>query len=459
MIRIILIIAYIVAFGGAAVIFLFHGKKKGWRGGASVMAAAVLSLAVTCLLASVIASALAGIEPITRLVEDAAESASEIGIESSLLADMMTDIVRRVLEIPLSVMLYIPLFAIFLVLAKVVIKLIKPKTDEIDKNSRIIGAALGAAAPVLVAVLTLFVSKVNLFNESDTVDRIMELTSQPEEIVSVIMSDPESYTRILFETTLTGTDENQRLELVSKSVNSVFSSAGDELLAECLGFEGYSSRSEFETDIKALIELYGAFSDTGATGDFLHRVFAVADRDKMADNLYTLSFKDGIIRYVISYAVQDLTGSESFVCSKEIRFQGTSKDLAQVVTLAEKYDKGELSQIDLFTQLKTSPLFPEELYRELYESLYEEFYEDVREAFREEYYDDIYDKLNEALDEELSPERYEELYEEYYEEFYDTLYEELYDELDDILNNGLSEERYEELYDELYDELYGKLFD
>lgn len=369
MIKLILILAYVVVFGAFAVIFLFYGRKKGWRGGAAVMISAAVAFAGSYFSAPALASALFGIQPVTQLMEDAADAAAGSGLDSAALIGILSDAVQRILEIPSAIVLYILIFVAAFVLTKVVMKFVKPKNAETEKSSKAVGAALGAAAPILVAVLTLFVSKIDLFAEADTVDSLLTLTSKSDsEIAAQILDDPVSYTELLFGTTLTGADEAQRLELINKSLSSVISNTGDQLLIQCFDFEGYSSRSELEADIVAIAALYKAFDgiDPFAGGDLAEKVFSVADKEGMARDLYSLSFKDCIIRYVISYTVQELTGSKDFLCPKDALTAGTYEDFARLVTTVEKYEKGGMSQLDLLSELKDSPLLPREVYSELY---------------------------------------------------------------------------------------------
>ncbi|MCH5199921.1 MAG: hypothetical protein J1F60_03085 [Oscillospiraceae bacterium] len=439
MIKLVLIILYIVAFGGSAVLFFFYGRKNGLKGGIAVITAAAVAFVASILLAPVIASGIAGIQPIAQLIDGAAGSLS--ALDGEMLKEMLTDAAARVLEIPLAVLLYIVIFVIAFIVARAVMKSVKPKAAEAEASdgkskSELIGAALGAAAPILVAVLTLFVSKVNLFNESDTVDRMLDLTSKSEdEILSEILNDPDSYTKILFETTLTGFDEGQRLELVNRSIKGTFSGAGDDLLTECFDFAGYSGRSECEADIKALIALYNVFDgvDPFDGGDLAHKILSVSDKDAVAENLYCLSFKDGIIRYVISCAVQDMTDREDYIYPKDSQIQGTHEDFAAIMVATEKYEKGDISQLDLITELKSSPLMPAELFEELSQEIIEE----IR--------DEILDKLNEELEGDFDEERFEELY------------DELYDEYSEELSEIPDKERLEEIYNDLYDRLYGEL--
>ena len=369
MIKLILIIAYVVVFGASAVIFLFYGRKKGWRGGAAVMISAAAAFVGSLFLAPLLAYELMGIQPVKELAVSIAGAAAERELDSAVFVTILSDVMQRILEIPSAIVLYILFFIVAFVLTRTVMKLIKPKKAEPEKSSRLIGAALGAAAPVIVAVLTLFVSKIDLFREAGSVDAIMELTSKPtEEMVAQLCSDPDRYTGILFETTLTSADENQRLELINKSVSALVLNADDQLLIRCFdGFEGYTSRSGFEEDIRTGAELYGAFDGIGlfGEGELAPKVFAVADKGGMAQSLYRLSFKDCIVRYIISYAVHGLADSRNFVYPDDTEIPGTYEDFAQLVTMAGEFENGEISRLDLIAGLRESPLLPTELYAEI----------------------------------------------------------------------------------------------
>ena len=368
MIKLILIIAYIVIFGAFAVIFLFYGRKKGWRGGAAVMISAAAAFIASYFTAPVIAAELFGLQPVKQLMESVVGAAAENGLDSAVFINILLDIMRRVLEIPSAIVLYILFFVVAFVITRTVMRFIKPKTDEIAARSRLIGAALGAAAPIAVAVLSIFASKISLFNEAGTADMLTELTSKPaNEMVTQLCADPGSYTKILFETTLTGADEKQRLELINKSISGFVSNTGDALLIECFDFEGYSSRSEFEADIGYAAKLYNAFDgiDLFGDGDLAQKVFSVADKEGLAQNLYSISFKDCIIRYILSYTVHELVNGGSFVYPKDIKLDGTYEDFARLVTVAGEYENGGISQLELLAGLKDSPLLPTELYAEL----------------------------------------------------------------------------------------------
>ena len=368
MIKIILIIAYAVAFGISALIFFFYGKKKGLRGGLTVIISSAAAFVGSYFLSPVVAAELSVIPPVQQLVRNAVDALAAYELDSASFINILTDAQLRILRIPAAIVLYILFFAVAFVIARTIMRFIKPKNSEPDKTSKLVGAALGAASPVVVCVLTLLVGEIKLFNEAESIDSVMALTSKPvNEIASQICGNPDSYTEILFNTTIIGADENQRLELVNDSINALVRNSGDELLSECFEFEGYSSRAEFEADIKAASELYNALEgmDLFGEGDIAQKLLAAQNKDEMAQKLYQLSFKDYLVRLIISYSVREITGSNDYVYPKDTQITGTYEDFALLITTAEKYQNGEISELDLFGELKESPLLPTELYSEL----------------------------------------------------------------------------------------------
>ena len=369
MVKIILIITYVIVFGVFAAVFLFYGKKRGWRGGVAAVISSAAAFILSYFISPLLASELLEIQPVRQLLGSLLDAASENDLDSAPFVNILSDSVQRILEIPSAIVLYILFFVAAFVLTRTVMRFIKPGNGEQTGKSKLIGAALGAASPVIVAVLTLFVPKINLFNEAESIESILLLASKPaNEMVTQICSDTDRYTKILFETTLTDADENQRLEFVNRSIRNVVFNTGDGLLIECFeDFEGYSSRSAFEADIRAAAELYQSFDgiDLFAEGDFAPRLFAVQDKTQLSQKLYQLSFKDCLIRYVISYVVHDLTNSNGFIYPKGEQILGTYEDFASLVMTADKFENGQISQLDLLVEIKDSPLLPTELYAEL----------------------------------------------------------------------------------------------
>lgn len=368
MIKIILIIVYAVAFCMSAIIFLFYGRKKGLRGGLTVVISSAAAFVASCFLSPVVAVELSEIQPVQQFVRNAVDIAAEYEIDSASFINILSDAVLRILKIPAAIVLYILFFIVAFVITRTVMRFIVPKNSEADKTSRLIGAVLSAASPIIVAVLTLFVSEIKLFDEAESIDSIMSLTSKPvNEIASQLCGNPDSYTKILFETTITDADENQRLELVNDSINALVLNSNDELLCECFDFDGYSCRGEFEADVKTVSELYNIFEDMDLFGedDFAQKLLAVQDKDEMSQKLYQLSFKDYLVRYIISYSVRELTDSDDFIYPKDVQILGTYEDFAALITTAEKFENGEISQLDLLSELKESPLLPTELYAKL----------------------------------------------------------------------------------------------
>lgn len=369
MVKIIWTVIYIAAFGVSTVIFLLYGRKKGLRGGITVAISSAAAFIASYFLSPLLASALLETKPVVQLVENIVDVASEHKLDNAPFINILSDSLQRILEIPSAIVLYILFFIVAFVLMKTVMRFIKSESSEQQSSSKAIGAVLGAMSPIVVAVLTLFVSKINMFSEAESIDIILPLVTKPaNEIVAQVCDDTDLYTKIMFETTLTGADENQRLGLINSGIKGIVSNTEDDLLIECFDdFEGYSSRSEFEADIKSAAELYRTFEDIDlfADGDFAQKLFSVPDKIKLAEKLYQLSFKEHLIRYVISYVVHGLTGKDNFMYQTNGQLPGTYEDFAAFVTTVEKFENGELSQLELLVEIKDSPFLPTELYAEL----------------------------------------------------------------------------------------------
>lgn len=364
MINSIVIAVYIgvaVICGG---IFAVYGYKKGWKGGLSILCVSVVSALCSFLFAPVIAGIAGDISLITTLMDKAYSGAENIGLGKEQLSSVVEKSIDKVLEIPATVILFIFFFIIFAVAAFIVRKIMKCSKEQGDLKSKIIGLSLSAISIPLVLLFTVIVGKINIFDETKRADTIMELISKPEDqLIEEILHNNKTYTDIYFNTKIIEADDNARLSLINTGINGAVGKIDDKLLKEIYDFKGYASQAELSEDLRTVDELYAVATDNKLfeEGELLKKVFEIEDKKAVVDKVYSLRFKDTLLRYILTTAIRNFTSDNSYIYPADIELQGTEEELVTLIETVRKVNSGELSKVEAAKTLISSPLVPREV--------------------------------------------------------------------------------------------------
>ncbi len=364
MINTIVIASYIAVAVICAAVLAFYGYKKGWKGGLSIFGISVTATVCAYLLSHATADSVGELYLVTSLTEKGYTAAENIGISREELSKVLENAVDNVLEIPVAVALFVFFFAILAVTAFIIRKVMKCNKEQGGTASKITGLSLAAVSIPLVLLFTFLAGRINIFEETKRADVIMELLNTPEEqLAGEILHNNGVYTGIYFDTAITDADENTRLSLINNGINGAVGKVDDQLLTQLYNFEGYSSRAELNTDLTTIDELYIIACENDFFGEesILQKVFQIEDKKSVIDKIYSLKFRDILLRYILSYAVRSFVSDQSYIYPDTIPLEGTQDELLLLLDVAQKVKSEEISKVEAAKQLVKSPLVPKDV--------------------------------------------------------------------------------------------------
>ncbi len=364
MINTITIATYIGVAVICAIIFGIYGYKKGWKGGLSVFGISLTATIFAYISAPAVSGMVGDMSLITDLTEKGYTAAEGIGLGKRQLSVVLEKSIDKVLEIPVALILFIIFFIIFAVAAFIIRKVMKCSKGKDDLKSKIIGLSLAAVSIPLVLLFTFLVGKINIFEETKRADTVMELTSKPEnQLIEDVLHNNSTYTDIFFETKVIDADEKTRLYLINDVINGAVRKIDDNLFYELYDFPGYETRTALNTDLTTIDELYSIAVDNKLLeeGSLLQKVFEIQDKKTVVDKIYSLKFRDILLRYILTISVRRVISDENYIYPADISFDGTEEEILMILDIAQKVQSGEMSKIEAAKQLVKSPLVPRDV--------------------------------------------------------------------------------------------------
>lgn len=345
-------------------VFAFYGYRKGWKGGLSLICVSAVSTLCSFLLAPVVAGMVGDMPFITSVVDNAYSSAENIGLGKEQLSPVVEKSVDKVLEIPAAVILFILFFIILAVAAFIVRKIMKCSKEQGGTKSKIIGVSLSAISIPLVLLFTVLVGKINIFDETKRADTVMELINKPEDqLVEEILHNNKICTDIYFDTKIIEADDSTRFSLINSGINGAVGRIDDKLLTELYDFGGYTSQEELSTDLSTVDSLYIVAKENKLfeEGELIKKIFEIEDKKGMIDKIYSLRFKDTLIRYILTSAIRSFLSDEAYIYPADTDFTGTEDDMLTLIETAQKVNSGEISKVEAAKTLVSSPLVPRDV--------------------------------------------------------------------------------------------------
>ncbi|MBE6879886.1 MAG: hypothetical protein E7490_03490 [Ruminococcaceae bacterium] len=365
----------IAVYVGVAVIcggiFAVYGYKKGWKGGLSLFCVSAVSALLSFFLSPVIAGVIGDMPFITALTDNAYSGAENIGLGKEQLSVVVEKSIDKVLEIPAAIILFILFFIILAIVAFIVRKIMKCSKEQGDLKSKLIGLSLASVSIPLVLLFTVLVGKINIFDETKRADTVIELVSKPEDqLIEEILHNNKTCTDIYFDTKIIEADDSTRLSLINSAINGAIGKIDDNILKEVYSFKGYTSEAELSTDLSTVDSLYTVAKDNKLfeEGELLKKIFDIEDKKSAVDKIYSLNFRDTILRYVLTSAIRSFSSDDSYVYPADIDFTDTEDDMVMLIETVQKVDNGEISKVEAAKTLLTSPLVPRDVVSDVIEN-------------------------------------------------------------------------------------------
>lgn len=341
-----------------AVIFALHGKNKGLRYGVRILCFTVLSAVLSVLLAPFAAAELAKMDFVKNLIVSVVDMAEEYNASSVLLIKMLTDSAKRVLEIPSAILIFLVSFVSAELIYAAVRAIVKPKSGE--PKGGIQGSVMAAAAPLLLAAYIIFVPDVKLFDETKNADRLLKINSN-----AITEDDVDFLCGFYFGTTLLDANENERLELVNTTFDSITSKNGSGIFSELSRDCVYATADEVKKDAAALFFIASNIDISESADKVIDELAASPDIERLADSIYSLKFGDRLVRLIIGEAISSLCGGTEFSYPADKDINGTEEAFAELVRFAAAIKQNQQNIAAEIPKIRSNPLISSEMLSEL----------------------------------------------------------------------------------------------
>ena len=90
-------------------------------------------------------------------------------------------------------------------------------------------------------------------------------------------------------------------------------------------------------------------------------MFEIQDKKMVVDKIYSLKFRDILLRYILTISVRRVISDENYIYPADISFDGTEEEILMILDIAQKVQSGEMSKIEAAKQLVKSPLVPRDV--------------------------------------------------------------------------------------------------
>lgn len=364
MLNTIIIIVYVAVAVIAAICLGLYGYKKGWKGGLAVSGISVTATVCAFFLTPILAGTLAGMPIVAELSDKLYNATEKIGLGKQQLSGVVDSSIRKLFEIPVAVILFILFFILFSVAALIIRKILKCSKEQGDTRSKIAGLSLAAVSVPLVLLFTFLVGRINIFEETKRADTITQLINKPsEEMVEELLHNNRTYVDIFFDTGVLEADAGTRLSLINSGISGFVNSTDDELLKSVYNFDGYGTRTALDKDLATVDGLYVIADENKLLeeGNLLQKVFDIEDKRAVVEKIYSLEWRDVVLRYVLSYAVRYIISDKSYIYPESISLDGTEEDVLLLLDVAQKVKSGETSKLQAAKLLVKSPLIPKDV--------------------------------------------------------------------------------------------------
>ncbi|MGN0596815.1 MAG: hypothetical protein ACI4J1_05770 [Ruminiclostridium sp.] len=352
-----------------AVILALQGKNKGMWYGVRILGFTALSAVISVFLSPVVAAELSQFDFANKMIVSVIDMAEEYNANSALLMKILTDSVNGLLEIPSAIFVFLLAFISFNLIFIAVMAIIKPKKCEVKGISRVLGSVLAAVTPILLAAYIIFVPEIKLLDETKNADRILEISNKGMSLSALTEDDISFICDFYFSTTLLDASEDERIELINTTIDSVTSKSGmsslKQLSEECV----YLSADEVKKDAATVFSLIKRIDISKDASEIIDEIAASPDINEIADSIYSLKFGEPLVRMLISEAVRSFCIDSDFSYPADKDIEGTQSSFAELIQLAARVKQNPENLINEMPEIRNNSLISSEMLSELSKAL------------------------------------------------------------------------------------------
>ncbi len=371
MIASILNATYIIITLVAVILLSIYGWKTGWRGGLRVLGFTLVSIFISTIFTSSISSSLNEWQQIRDLHASAAGTAEGFGISSSLISSVLSDSIIRILQIPIFIILFISCIILINIIWLIIKLIAKFKKEPISKPSKATGLIVGIATPLCILAAVMLIPDIKYMEEAQRADLIISsaprIIASPESILE--KDNIKLYTDLYFDTNIISATEKERLELINTAISAVFEKSDNSILHSFSNSFNYSTREDLVEDLYAISDIITNLKSIDFTSpeSIIEKLSDTDNIAKIADSLYSLEFSEPVIKQVVSYAVQTISGDTSFELDDSVVIEGSKENFAELIEVIKDIDFEQGISEEEIKALEASPLIPPEAIAKIHE--------------------------------------------------------------------------------------------
>ncbi len=341
------------------------GWRGGWKRGVRIFAFGVLALIISFFIGPILAREISSWESIQNLRLQASNFVSSFGINGLLFEHILSSSIIGIVSIPSSIAVFIFIFISECLLWCGIKAFLKREPQKQSRRSRFIGLILGITMPVLICLFSISVPRIKLINEALNCDKVIDIapTALNNPIDAIPLID------IYFNTQIIKASEQERLELITYSIKSYVNLKGDDIAGEFIRDIDYSTYEALSADMTTISELLNQLGVVGSFENILDTISKIPNKRDFADKLYSLQFSEPLVRMIMTYAVQNISGNNAFIYPNDVVIEGTQMDFAKFLEIIPEFSKEDTTLMKKLVEIKNSPLLPPEVYAAIYRNI------------------------------------------------------------------------------------------
>lgn len=348
-----------------SVIMGITGWRRGWKHGLRLFAFTVIALILSFFIGPYIAPEICSWESIQNLRLQVSNFVWSFGINGLLFEHILSSSIIGVVSVPASIAVFILTFIAECLLWSGIKAFLKREPQLLSKRSRFVGLILGILTPVFICLFSITVPRINLINEAQNCDKLVDISASAFDnpIAAIPLID------IYFNTQLIKASEKERLELITYSLKSYINSNGDDIVRELVNDMDYITYGALNADLQTISEFTDLIGEIGSLENIFDTISKIPDKKEFADKLYSLQVYEPLVRMIMTYAVQNISGNSAFVYPSNTDIEGTQSDFAKFLEVIPEFSNEDTASMKKLIEIKNSPLLPPEVFAAIYRNI------------------------------------------------------------------------------------------
>lgn len=351
------------------IIFALIGWQGGLFSGIRIFAFSVIAALLAFFISPLISKEIYHSKIMDNTVISVTDKAAEMGISGLAFNHTVDATIQRYLNVVTGPALFLLILIIIFIIWRIAKVYIYRNREPEPIKLKPAGLSLGIGAAIFITLFAIFAPKINLFKEARRVTYLLE-TVKPaitgDINYSKLLSETPNILDTYFDTQLIAAGEEDRLELLYKTVEHLTQKEGYDAMRGIAASLRYTDRAAFENELIGAVNVINSFGDDFVNnligGDMVKAVANIPDISTSVKDLYTLNMRDGVVQAVMTLTLRAISGDNSYIYPKSIEINGTQASFTEFLETIPVLTGDSAEAIRYFNKLKNSPLLPPEVF-------------------------------------------------------------------------------------------------